>query len=213
MCEKMDHADVEEDLNITIINIEDELCIKPPDSFMSLLDIAQEKFQTFQMKFTYVNENSYLTPILGEDDYQQSILFAKLNKLGNLQIFVEGTDKPNRRRTSSFKKITKMAVKNNVQSYQFKDSNGCVNDDMNEENGDLRNLKYNSELMDTKHSHNKNDQARIYYIKEKKQMIRDEQLQRENEKKQKKEKEQADAGEMDFGKRKTKKKKRGDDDD
>ena len=201
------------ELTLTIINIEDEVCIKPPESFDSLLDAAQERFQTFQMAFSYVNENSQLTRIIGEEDYQKCIYFANLNKMNNLQIYLEGSEKPGRRRTSSFKKAQKMAVKKNIASYELKDSTGCNNDDY-ENNGDIRNLKYSSEIFgQEKHSYNRTDHNRIFYIKEKKDMIRQEQQEKENEKKQKKQKELKEQEEdMDFGKRKSKKKKRESDD-
>jgi len=210
--------DGDNSMNLVIIYLEEEITISPPESFDSLLDLAQEKFKTFQMSFSYIDENSEMRIILGEDDYQNCILLAKTRNMPNVLIYLEASDKKERRKSSSFQKILKKQVTNNInnaKSYQLIDSNGCVNESI-ETFGDIRNPKFMIEDIGySKHSNNRSDAARVYYIKEKKAILRDEQIKRDNEKKSKKEKEQIELNDIDkdFGKRKTKRKKKGDDDD
>jgi hypothetical protein len=206
------------DFNFIVTFGEEELCIKPPDSFDSLLDVVQEKFKTYQMAFTYVNDDLFLSTINSEEDYQKCIFYSTLKKLTCLVIFVAGSEKQNRRRTSSFRKIAKMAVSNNVTPYQLQESGGCQSE-YNGDMGDLRNPKFNQEEYGSqKHSRNLNDKARVFYIKEKKEMLKEVQIEKEKEQKItkekiKKEKETEFVVDPNFGKKKTKKKKRENDSD
>ncbi len=219
-----DQSQGEQKVNINVIYLEEEFCIQPPDCFDTLLEVSQDKFNTFRMAFSYVNDSN-LTKIDGEKTYQGCIKYAKANNLSNLDIYLEGEDKPNRRRTSSFKKISKKALTDNkinmINTYEDQDySNGCVNDEIDDYGKDYRNPKYNQEENGyTKHSHNFTDKTRVYYIKEKKAIFKEDQKIREKEKleklekKMKEDKIMADGYEVNenFGKRKNKRKKRGDD--
>lgn len=191
---------------VLFLNDFNTLEISPPSSLFNLREIASEKFNTTKLELCYENEKHDKVDLKDESDYFQMFNFVAENKMKEIVVYL------NPHEILKKKKATRKNSRANKPSDVF--GGGNYNDDGTcdyydpENDKDLRNLKANDTLEEgikySKHGYNKKNQARIYYIKEKKEMQREEQQEKEEarlERKKKLEEEERIQKDLDFGKK------------
>jgi len=107
-----------------ILNYSMSTCqVKPPMSYHSLLEIAQERFKLTKInEFVFEEEDIH---IASESDYFEFLNFAENLEIKEIEIIVKSGDAKNKRKKSnSFKKVSlnyKPSLKNYVSE------NGTIN--------------------------------------------------------------------------------------
>ena len=207
---------------ILYLNENESIKISPPNSLISLTEIALSKFNLTKAEFSFEDEDEDKIMIQSETDYFKLFNYVEDNELEEITININSTDKikkkkQSRKNSRSAKPHSNFTESNSI-SRQVSGVNGkMVNLNLNknvenivnaneteddktlndmwdaEDYRDLRNLKANDTLEEglkySKHGYNKKNQARIYYVKEKKDILKEEQNNREAEKQRKKQEE------------------------
>lgn len=163
--------------------------IKPPSSYNSLVEIAKEKYDlTIVNRLVYSNLMGEEVRISNDSDYLKFFDFMCDNALQEVDVIIK-SDESKSKRKKSIRKWSNL--KPPVVGMQD-GSHGCINgkiiffiytalDEHDFENDmDTRNQKF---LMEegrwSNQSYNQNELRRIYYIKQKKELQREEQMRRE----------------------------------
>lgn len=160
--------------------------IKPPTNFSCLLDVASEKFNLKVVHFFYATDNRKNVPIKNDNDYVKFLTIATESELKEYEVIVKDEEdisnknrKKSMRKRSTIKEMER-AIGISTSNGESKESEG-LNDIMCDYDyfGDTRNRKaMMSEGRWSNQSNNYDEKKRIYYIKEKKNMQREEQMSR-----------------------------------
>jgi hypothetical protein len=188
----MDSVNFEIVLNYTMVTFP----IKPPNSYQSLIEIIKEKFDlTIVNKLVYNDDDNEEIAIKQDSDYLKFLDFVDANELKEIDLIIKSDES---KKLKAKKSLRKRSSVYNPMSNGHGASYGddCLNGkfiiyniyldnyDMELE-GDTRNTKYAMEDGRwSNQSYNKTELKRIYYIKEKKAMQREEQIRRETSSKQ-----------------------------
>lgn len=191
---------------ILFLNDFNTLQITPPNSFGMLRDITLEKFDLMKTEFGFLDLDGNSHLITNETEYFQLFNYVSETELKEVVIYVNAGDLLKKKKAS---RKNSRAKKPNLEN-GFQGESAVSDDEFSEyyadDHKDLRNLKYNEELRDglkyTKHGYNKKNTARIEFIKQKKEMQREDMVNREQEKIEKLKKEtEENMGDENFGKK------------
>lgn len=166
-----------------------QITIQPPHSLLSLKEIAFEKFNITKADFYYQDLDSDKVNLHSDDDYFSLFNYIDDNNIKEAVIFICDDDKQ-KKKTANRKNSRAMKPKMIIDSEFKSGGNGNIGGGNNSDDDvamsgydaddfkDIRNLKYNDELEEgikyTKHGYNAKNQMRIYYIKEKKEIMKKE---------------------------------------
>ena len=163
----------------------EEYIIKPPPNFNQLKEIASKKYEINIEEMFYTNENEEEIELKNEQDYADLIEYATEHNLKEVYIIInreKEEDEENEEKEEDEEKKEKSGK--NVRG------GGGDNDfEMNCEYdyyGDTRNRKGKSDWGYSKHNKGFKEKKRIGYIKEKKEMQREETLKNQKNIKKKK---------------------------
>ena len=177
-----------------LLNYKMENCsIKPPANFSLLSEVIAEKFDLKISNIFYVNENGQETLIKDDNDYAQLIGDTCDKGVTEVEIVIKSNEDMSQKRKRSLRKRSTLKDTSEF-SIVPKAMNGAYNSDEEDDDeggaehanvcdydyyGDTRNRKAMVDEGWTNKSTNKKNLRRIEYIKEKKEMQRMEQLERE----------------------------------
>eukprot|EP00340_Litonotus_pictus_P006889 CAMPEP_0170514728 /NCGR_PEP_ID=MMETSP0209-20121228/1301_1 /TAXON_ID=665100 ORGANISM="Litonotus pictus, Strain P1" /NCGR_SAMPLE_ID=MMETSP0209 /ASSEMBLY_ACC=CAM_ASM_000301 /LENGTH=214 /DNA_ID=CAMNT_0010798933 /DNA_START=8 /DNA_END=655 /DNA_ORIENTATION=+ len=196
---------------ILTLNDFNTFTIQPPYSLIGLREIANEKFNTPKAELYYLNSEEEKLGLINDQDYFDMFNFISENGLKEINVYIHTDDKV-KKKTANRKNSRASKPQPKFESFKFSgniDDEDTLNDYYDAENEkDLRHMKHNDELEEgvkySKHGYNSKNLMRIYYIKEKKELMKENAEKMFNEKK-KMEQEQAQAENEiendDFGKR------------
>ena len=163
------------DLNLNYKN--EEYVIKPPPNFTQLKDIASKKYEINIEEMLYTNENEEEIVLKNEQDYADLIEYATEHNLKEVHIIInreKEEDEENEEKEEDEEKNEKSG-KQDIEM-------NCDYDNY----GDARNRKGKSDEGYSKHNKGFKEKKRIGYIKEKKEMQREETLKNRKNRKKKK---------------------------
>jgi hypothetical protein len=177
---------------ILYLNDFNQLEITPPTSLFNLKDIAFEKFNLTKAEFCYADSTLNKFDLINESDYFEMFNFVSENELTEIFVYLNAKDLLKKKKAT---RKNSRSGKPDVfdKHYEGGESDSEVNSYINAGNEkDLRNLRSNNELEEgikySKHGYNLKNQSRIYYIKEKKEIFKELQRERDLEKEEKKKK-------------------------
>lgn len=184
------------------------LTIAPPSSFALLRDIALEKFNITKAEFCFMDSEYNKYDIKSESDYFNLFNYVSEFELKEVTVYVNPGDLLKKKKASrKNSRATKPQVHESCGGGGGQgDDNEIINDFYDGEK-DLRNLKHNLNFVGegvkySKHGYNLKNQARIDFIKERKDILKAEQEEKDREIQEKKQKEkEIEDTENDFGKK------------
>lgn len=165
--------------------------IKPPFSLNNLKEVAKEKFNIPKIDLYFYDLDEEKIDLKSDSDYFELFNYVEENELSEIVIHVHSDDKL-KKKVSNRKNSRAHKLKNDISrklsGFVSEKGGSNVFDDDEDDNlndfrdvddeKDLRNLKYNEALDEgikySKHGYNAKNQARIEFIKEKKQIMREE---------------------------------------
>lgn len=158
--------------------------VTPPYSLQNLKDVVLEKFDLVIAELYYFNEEeNEKVKLTAEDKYFDMFNYVSYTEKKEIVVYVESQDNKNKKKSANrknsraFKPIQKLEAEGVGRKKSYFDDDNNLNDFHDAENErDLRNLKQLDTLDEgykySKHSYNLKNQQRIYYIKEKKEMMK-----------------------------------------
>ena len=152
--------------------------IKPPFNFSLLTDLIKEKLNLKKIFLFYFDINGIEIEIKNNNDYINFIEYSTNQNVKEIEIIIKENKEKKKENKNEIKKNKNISLASNNEIGDF-----CEYDYF----GDTRNRKGMINQGYTKHNIGYKEQKRIYYIKEKKDMQREEQ---EREEKEKEEEEQ-----------------------
>ena len=155
----------------------EEYIIKPPPNFNQLKEIASRKYEINIEEMFYTNENEEEIELKNEQDYADLIEYATEHNLKEVHIIInreKEEDEENEEKEEDEEKNEKSG-KQDIEM-------NCDYDNY----GDARNRKGKSDEGYSKHNKGFKEKKRIGYIKEKKEMQREETLKNQKNRKKKK---------------------------
>lgn len=198
---------------ILYLNDKETINISPPNSLLALTEITMSKFNLTKAELSFLDYDDDVVLIQSEKDYFNLFNYVEDNELSEIIIYVNSKEKikkkkQSRKNSRSNKPNTKPLenkINKQVSNLNNKLNNMNINENFEnddhtlndiweaEDYKDLRNLKANDMLEEghkySKHAYSKKNLSRIYYIKEKKETLKEEQKNRESEKSKKKQEE------------------------
>lgn len=185
------------------------LTIAPPSSFALFRDIALERFNITKAEFCFMDTEYNKYDIKSESDYFNLFNYVSEFELKEVTVYVNPGDLLKKKKAS--RKNSRAAKPQINESCGGgggqNEDNDTVNDFYDGGEKDLRNLKHNLNLVGegvkySKQGYNLKNQARIDFIKERKEILKSEQQAKEKEINEKKQKEkEIEEAEDDFGKK------------
>lgn len=162
-----------------------QFTIQPPYSLLSLKEIAFEKFNITKAEFYYEDIDNERINLMSDNDYFNLFNYVDDNNIKEVLIFICEDDKQKKKtanRKNSRAMKPKMIIDSDNTNYGGGNFNSTEDELMSgydaDDFKDIRNLKYNDELEDgikyNKHGYNSKNQLRIYYIQEKKEIMKKE---------------------------------------
>lgn len=184
--------------------------IKPVKNLSTLKEIATEKFDLKVADMIYINEEGEENPLESEWDYVNLIEYATQEHVSDIEIIIRKEDKTSKKRKESQRKKSSMkneydgtsirkkktSTLDDVKEFDEYEKNNNIGTNNMEENdsnedigiqcdydyfGDTRNRKGMIEEGYTNQNKGYKEQKRIYYIKEKRELQREEDLKRNKE--------------------------------
>ena len=171
----------------------EEITIKPPSNYTLLLEVICEKYDLNLAYIFYDDELGIEHQIKNDTDYVNFLNFATDEKLDEIEIHIRSDDQMSQQRKLSLRKRSTM--KQTDDNYIIKSKNLNYDDEIDEriENnndddyeigmqneydyyGDTRNRKGMINDGYSNHNYGFKERKRIYYIKQKKDMQREEQM-------------------------------------
>ena len=171
--------------------------LKPPSNFTLLKEATCEKFDITLCKIFFIDESGYEKEIKDDNDYFNLINILTEEKYSEIELIIKTEKDISKHRKISLRKRSSMRENNNISASNHInaiDEDDEYNQELGMQNdynyfGDTRNRKGMYDEGYTKQNKGYNEQKRIYYIKEKKNMQRMEQIQNEEEEEEEEEEE------------------------
>lgn len=190
------------------LNDFNKINISPPASYSLFREITLEKFNLIKSEFFYQNEEGELCNISNDSEFFNLYNYISENNLDVITIYINPSDQMKKKKGTRKNSRSK---KPNFES-NFEYSGGLDEEDSHqhvhydaENYKDLRNLKYNNELEEgkkySKHGYNAKNIHRIEFIKQKKEILKEEQIEKGKSKLEMKNMENEVIEDKDFGKK------------
>lgn len=176
----------------------EEITIKPPSNYTLLLEVICEKYDLNLAYIFYYDELGIEHQIKNDTDYVNFLNFATDEKLDEIEIHIRSDDQMSQQRKLSLRKRSTMKQTDDNYIIKSKNLNNDEIDERIENNnddddyeigmqneydfyGDTRNRKGMINDGYSNHNYGFKERKRIYYIKQKKDMQREHQIEEENE--------------------------------
>ena len=171
----------------------EEITIKPPSNYTLLLEVICEKYDLNLAYIFYYDELGIEHQIKNDTDYVNFLNFATDEKLDEIEIHIRSDDQMSQQRKLSLRKRSTMKQTDDNYIIKSKNLNNDEIDERIENNnddddyeigmqneydfyGDTRNRKGMINDGYSNHNYGFKERKRIYYIKQKKDMQREEQM-------------------------------------
>ena len=162
------------------------ITIKPPLNFTILQEVICEKYDLNLAYIFYTNEEGIQYEIKNDLDYSNFLIYATDENLNEIELYIRSDEQMSQQRKLSLRKRSAMR-KSGDNFKNIKTNNKEEHEDYEigiqcdyDYYGDIRNRKGMIEKGYNNHNFGFKERKRIYYIKQKKDMQREEQMKNMN---------------------------------
>ena len=164
--------------------------IKPPINFTILSEAICEKYDLNRAYIFYNNEEGIELEIKNDSDYMEFLDYATQQNINEIEIYIRSDEQMSQHRKLSLRKRSSMRQSGDnttqlkpkiLNKNGVKELDNESNDEDDFEFGDTRNRKGMTDEGYTNQNLGFKERKRIYYIKQKKDMQREHQIEEENE--------------------------------